>query len=110
MANIVHVGDTKIIFRILVKDDGVIRDISSASAMVVLLENGATGVTVAYTGTFPSGEDGTQGQFEYAAATSSILPVGSDAEWRIQGKVTYADGTVFHTEKSTFDLLAVLTP
>ena len=110
MVNIVHVGDTKITFRITVYDDGVLRDISSATAMAVLLENADTGVTVSYGGSFPSGEDGTEGRFEYATATSSILPAGSDGEWRIQGRVEYADGTVFHTEKTTFPLLAVLTP
>jgi len=108
MANIVHVGDTKIIFRITVKDDGVVRDISSQSALAILLENASTGVSVSYTGSLTT--DGTDGAFEYSTATSSILPAGADGEWRIQGKVTFSDGTVFHTEKSTFDLLAVLTP
>ena len=88
---IAHVGDTKlklrmkIVKRVTPGEKPVARDISDMASGVILLAR-PDGTITSYTAAFPDGGDGTDGYVEYATASSSILPAGSDGQWRAQPK------------------------
>ncbi len=112
---VAHVGDKNLIFRVKVVEvvtegeDPVGRDISDALTQAIKLAR-PDGTITSYGAGFPSGEDGTEFNTEYATASSSILPAGSDGWWRIQAAITFNDGTEFNTEWEDFLVKPVLTP
>ncbi len=112
---VAHVGDKNLIFRVLVTEvvtegeDPVLRDISDALTQAIKLAS-PLGTITSYGSAFPGGEDGTEGNTQYATASTSILPAGSDGWWRIQAYITFNDGTEFNTEWEDFLVKPVLTP
>lgn len=100
MANIVHVGDKLLIFRVRVKDDGAVRDISSATTKEIKLRD-ESGNWTTFTATFTT--NGTDGFIEYATTTTSI--VDTEGDWQIQAYCVLSDGTEFHTKVGFFTVL-----
>ncbi len=104
MANTIHKGDIKHIFRIWVKDDGSARNISTATVLKILLENSIAGTITAYDAELTN--SGADGGFEYETEDADVLDWAGPG--RIQGHVTLAGGQDFHTKKGGFEVESIL--
>jgi hypothetical protein len=94
-ANEIHVNDVGTTFQLTFKDDGSIVDVSSASAVEVLLM-GPDDTAVTKTATLVS--DGTDGKVKYVTVSGDIDTAGT---WKIQGKVTFATN-IYNSDVHTF--------
>jgi len=95
VANEIHVDDVGTTFQLTFKDDGSIVDISSASAVQMLLM-GPNDTAVTKTATLVT--DGTDGKAKYVIVADDLDTAGT---WKIQGKVTFAT-TIYHSDVHTF--------
>lgn len=95
MASEIHVGDLGTQLIMTVKDDGVIVDISSASALNVIIKK-PSGQSYIKTGTLLG--DGTDGKMYYTSISGDFDVAGL---YKIQGKVTI-NGAIYYTSISSF--------
>jgi|TARA_Y100000593_G_C4279198_1_gene321853 hypothetical protein len=94
-ANEIHVNDVGTTFQLTFQDDGSVVDVSSASAVEVLLM-GPDDTATTKTATLVS--DGTDGKVKYVTVSGDIETAGT---WKIQGKVTFAS-SVYNSDVHTF--------
>lgn len=84
--------------RVTASKNGLVVDISSASAMKIFLRN-PVGTVLTKTAVFST--DGTDGKFEYITVDGDVTVQGS--KWRIQGETVLASGT-FRTAIGSFNV------
>ena len=94
-ANEIHVNDVGTTFQLTFKDDGAVVDISSASAVQILLM-GPSDAAVTKTAALVT--DGTDGKAKYVTVADDLSTAGT---WKIQGKVTFS-ATIYHSDVHTF--------
>jgi hypothetical protein len=82
-------GDYGGIIRVTVKEDGAVKDISTATTKQFRLIRPTDKVESIVTATFTS--DGTDGKLQYTVASGLLSKKGA---WRIQVLLTYASGYI----------------
>lgn len=82
----VHVGDIGTVFRLTLKEDDVVVDISAATVKKLIFEL-PDGTSVEKTAAFTT--DGTDGKIEWPAPTGFLTPGGM---WKLQARVEYSNG------------------
>ncbi len=89
-------------FRITVKEDSVVVDISTATTMRIYLKPEGQ-VTITKTAVLSG--DGTDGKMEYISTSGVISRIGL---WKIQGEVVFPSGNTFRTEIGGFNVGEIL--
>lgn len=95
MSSEIHVGDIGTQLIVTVYDDGVIVDISAASALTITLKK-PNGVSYNKIGTLYT--NGTDGKMYYVSVDGDFNEPGN---YKIQGKITLAGGT-YYTSVGSF--------
>ena len=95
MANEIHEGDIGTKLLITVKDDSVVVDISSASALSIFIRK-PNGAILTRVGTLET--DGTDGKMYYITVAGDLDAAGS---YKIQGQVVLPSGS-YSTSTATF--------
>ena len=93
--NEVHVGDIGTIIQTTLQDDGVVVDISGASAKRYLVLK-PDGTTTTWTAVFVG--DGTDGQIKYAAVSGVIDQSGV---WYVQAQIDWGTGEKLTAQKQS---------
>tara|TARA_R100000008_G_scaffold73806_1_gene52359 strand:- start:154 stop:462 length:309 start_codon:yes stop_codon:yes gene_type:complete len=94
-ANEIHVNDVGTTFQLTFKENGDVVDISSASAINIIL-TGPDDTAKVKTGVLVSG--GTDGKAKYVTVADDLDTAGT---WKLQGKITFAS-TVYHSDVHNF--------
>jgi|ETNvirnome_2_130_1030620.scaffolds.fasta_scaffold65071_2 hypothetical protein len=102
MANIFHRTDIGVIIRFTVKDDGVVVDISGATAVHFFLMDPAGNVENLGGGLSGSGTDG---KIQIAITSGTLDEIGI---WTVQARVTQGNSPIVWTEKIEFKVQDIL--
>jgi hypothetical protein len=102
MADFAHKLDIGTIIRLVIRADGVVQDVSSATVTKQIKLQKPDGVTVTKTAVFTT--NGKDGQIQYTTVANDLDQVG---RWKAQGYVVLSSGT-WHTTVETFEVLPTL--
>tara|TARA_Y100000296_G_C5025104_1_gene181858 strand:- start:45 stop:356 length:312 start_codon:yes stop_codon:yes gene_type:complete len=94
-SNEIHVNDVGTTFQLTFKDDGSVVDISSASAITIMLQ-GPDDATLSKTGVLVN--SGTDGKAKYVTVSGDLSSAGT---WKLQGKLVFAS-TTYYSDVHTF--------
>ncbi len=89
MAKEIHIGDIGTIFEVVIQEDGVAIDISTATTQQILFAK-PDGTKLTKTSVFKT--DGTDGVIQYTTISGDI---DTDGIWRIQGHVILTSSEFF---------------
>lgn len=98
MASEIHVGDIGTIFRVTIKDDGVVVNVSSVDSKVIYLQK-PDGTTLTKTASYYT--DGTDGIIQYVTESGDLDQAGT---WQIQAKIDFGTD-VFSTDIQKFKVI-----
>ncbi len=95
-ANEIHFGDIGTVFKVTIKDDSTVVDISTASTKQIVLKK-PSGEKLTKTANFLT--DGSDGIITYTTISGDLDEAGM---WKIQGYIVLSGGNTFYTDINAF--------